>query len=81
MLRFFLALVLLVSVGEASAATRCSPGLDCVTTQTRNDMRPGNGHYQAERRRYGLDTQKKQDCGSKPLVSKNMVLNEPACQR
>lgn len=80
MLRIVLASVLLIFVADASAATRCRPGLDCVTTQTRNDLRPGNGHYQAEQRRYGLNTPK-QKCGTRPLVSgKSVVLTDPVCQ-
>ena len=81
MLRILLPLALIMVVTDASAATQCRLGdMQCLS-EMRSALRPGNGHYQAEQRRYGLQPQNKQ-CGTRPYsVGKNSMANDPACAR
>lgn len=65
---------------EASAYQCRAYDTNCITQQFRQDLRPGNGHYQAEKRRYG-GTTKQESCGTRPQVGQGeSVPNNPACR-
>ena len=78
---FALALACWLPVSEGMAAQRCrSNDMACRWSETRQAVRPGNGHYWASRNRTGNYAQPA-PCGTRPhLTNPDAVLNEPACR-
>ncbi len=80
LLRLIFSSVLLLAPFEASAYQCRTYDKNCSTQQFRQELRPGNGHYQAEQRRYGIQTQPA-PCGTRPQVGEgDSVPNNPACR-
>lgn len=80
LLRFLLGSIVLLIPIEANADQCRGYDRNCTTQQLRQELRPGNGHYQAERKRYGLKTQQ-DSCGTRPHVGEgDSVPNNPACR-
>lgn len=79
-LRLVLGLIVSLIPIEASAYQCPAYDRNCTTQQFRQGLRPGNGHYQAEQRRYGGKTQQA-PCSTRPHVGEgDSVANNPACR-